>query len=472
MTGAGSLVAGVPIRTWTVVLPLAAIVAVGSAVSPLGVLLLAALLATWAAAGHGLGEVEGRWVSRLLAVAIVARVLVVAAVFLSTNPAVEPYRSIFPDGRFVITRSLWIRDYWMGGVLAPDVALDVFDPYGGDAYFYFFAWVQYWFGAAPFALNLVTVLVLTVFAAGMHRLVRHAFGRLPAFIVLVMLLFVPTLFAWSVSMLKDIAFMALLAMALGGAYWMVRGRGWARPAALVAVVLAVASLGVLREGGVVIGAGGVGLGLAGWLVSRRPATIVLALVLVAAAGWAALSRPSIRDAVTFQVQLAASRHIGHVFTEGYAYRLLDPKYYALSGEALFTMQPAEMGRFLMRAVASFFVVPTPWQVRSLTQLAYVPEQVMWYCLLLLAVPGTWVGLRRDALLTWLLIGGIATAAAVIAPNSGNVGTLIRHREMVLPLVGCLGAVGVAVLLDRIAAFAGAWPAGAAPRAGLAAGANS
>jgi hypothetical protein len=263
--------------------------------------------------------------------------------------------------------------------------------------------------------------------------------------------------------------MALMVSALAGGYWMVRGSWAVRALALAGALSAAACMGLLREGGLVIGAGGLVTGLAGWFVSRRPAILAVAVVVALAAGWTVMSRPGTRAQVEYQVQLAANRHIGHVFTEGYAYRLLDPRFYVLGSESTFDMRPDEMVRFLARAAVSFFVVPAPWQVRSLTQLAFVPEQVMWYCLVLLAVPGAWVGFGRDSLFAWLLLGYVATAVAVISPNSGNVGTLIRHRELVLPLVGCFGAVGLCRLLGWRAVLAAGRPGRAVPGDGATAG---
>jgi hypothetical protein len=80
----------------------------------------------------------------------------------------------------------------------------------------------------------------------------------------------------------------------------------------------------------------------------------------------------------------------------------------------------------------------------------VPQQLIWYALLIFSVPGFVAGLRRDALLTGLLFGTALVGAAAIALASGNVGTLIRHRDMIVPFVVWIGALGAIVTMNRCA----------------------
>jgi hypothetical protein len=99
----------------------------------------------------------------------------------------------------------------------------------------------------------------------------------------------------------------------------------------------------------------------------------------------------------------------------------------------------------------FVLVPLPSHIVSVISLAFVPQQLAWLVLLAFACWGAWIGFRRDALLTGMCIGHCLAAAAVIAPNSGNIGTLIRHRDIIVPLVvwlSGLGAVGALGTISR------------------------
>jgi hypothetical protein len=112
------------------------------------------------------------------------------------------------------------------------------------------------------------------------------------------------------------------------------------------------------------------------------------------------------------------------------------------------MTPLEGLRFAVRALVSFVVVPWPWQIQTRSELAYLPQQVIWYTLVIFAVVGVVAGLKRDVFFTCILAGLIAVGAAVIAINSGNVGTMVRHRDTMVPFVIWLSALGGVTALSR------------------------
>jgi hypothetical protein len=62
-------------------------------------------------------------------------------------------------------------------------------------------------------------------------------------------------------------------------------------------------------------------------------------------------------------------------------------------------------------------------------------------MVVLAAIGVVAGLRSDPLVTCLLCGVTAAGALTIALNSGNIGTMVRHRDTVVPFVVWLSALG-------------------------------
>jgi hypothetical protein len=96
------------------------------------------------------------------------------------------------------------------------------------------------------------------------------------------------------------------------------------------------------------------------------------------------------------------------------------------------------------------VQPLPWEMKSRTLLAYLPEQIVWYLLALLLPFGIYAGLKRDIVLTSVLVAHAAAAILIVALSSGNLGTLIRHRALALPYVVWLSAVGAHDLFRRLA----------------------
>ncbi len=425
-------------------------IALAWTVSPLTVLALLFLLVVCRGAVRDLHGRERSRVIGVLALGVVIRVTTLVAIFLMTDPAHEQFHAIIPDARFAIQRSLMLVNLWRGDSIGPWYALVVFDPYGGHAYARGLALVQEMFGPSPAALVLISVCAFIAAVLLLFRLARRAFGPRVALVGLVILLFWPSWFVWSVSMLKESVVLLLGTVALwGGVHVINRDRVWL---ALALIATGMTGLIALRDGVAAIPAGGTLAGLTAALALRRSAATLTVIGACALAVTLAASRPNAQAFIATQVRAAASRHVGHVFSSGYDYRIVDQRFYSDWPEAPWTMQFDEGVRFLARASASFILVPLPWQLPPTIAFAFLPQQIAWYAVVALALPGFWWGLRRAPQLTMALAGCCVVGLVVIAPNSGNVGTLVRHRDMIMPFLVWLGAAGAV----RIAEGSHAW----------------
>ena len=146
------------------------------------------------------------------------------------------------------------------------------------------------------------------------------------------------------------------------------------------------------------------------------------------------------------VRAAAGRHMGHAYTRGHSYELLDSVFYGR--RSLGAMTRPEAARFIGRGIASMVIYPAPWQARSRSELFYLPEQLIWYLVVFTAVIGVVAGLRRDGLVTCLFAAYAIVALVTVGVSSGNMGTLVRHRAFALPYLGALSAYGTVALLWR------------------------
>lgn len=217
--------------------------------------------------------------------------------------------------------------------------------------------------------------------------------------------------------------------------------GWAS-----AVVAAALALDTTRMGSLWIVCGSLFVAGAGVLVTRSRHVLVVSIVVLPLLVTVALQQSWVQDRVMSRVRTAAAFHIGHVHTDGYAYKLLDQRLY--SGDSLESLTWDEARRFMLRAVSSFVLLPLPSRAESRSQLLFIPQQLIWYALALLAAAGALHASRRDALVAWLFIGLIGVTAVVIAPHEGNMGTLVRHRDGILPFVVQLSAIALTLALSR------------------------
>jgi hypothetical protein len=295
-------------------------------------------------------------------------------------------------------------------------------------------------GNAPYGILVLNALIYAVGALAMYRLVRPVYGGLAALGGLTLLLFLPSLFTWSISALKEPAYMCVGAAEVVAAAALRARRVRNRLLAATATVACAFVLQGLRDGGMAMAAIGVGGGLATSFVITRPRVLLASLVALPIVVAIAFSRPAVQLRAWSAVHEAAYRNWGYINTPGYTYKLLDARFYPNRSDVR-TMTPPEAARFTLRAVADYLTVPLPWRIESRAALAFLPEQIVWYLLVALVPFGIWTGLRRDAVITSLLMAHAAAAALMVALTAGNVGTLVRHRGLALPYVVWLSALG-------------------------------
>src|SRR5690606_8172092 len=140
------------------------------------------------------------------------------------------------------------------------------------------------------------------------------------------------------------------------------------------------------------------------------------------------------------VRRVAYVHWGHINTAGYTYKSLDPRIYE-ERENLYNMTGGEVGRYFVRSIWHYLTAPLPWRIESRATLLVVPELMLWYVLVLRTPIGFIAGYRRDPLVTCVLAASVVGGAVLVAVTGGNIGTLIRHRSLVIPFLVWLGAMG-------------------------------
>lgn len=429
------------------------------ALSPLTVWFSVAMAGVFFWAGRGLPATERRAVWGILALAVAVRVLTIIVLFVTSDPGTNPSFFWDGDGVYLKHRSLVIRDVWMGVPTGTVEFTNGFSRlYGWSSYLYLLAYVQYLTAPSPFGVHLLNVFLFISAAVVLFRMVRPAFGAASAWLGLAFMLLLPTLIAWSVAALKEALYVLLMAVAVKAVVMAARATPvYARLAGLVLLAGAVAANGTVRAGALVIMGGGIAIGIVSSFVVRR---LVLVLILIVslplAAAWL-WQRPAVRVAVINELRPAALTHMGNVRTEGNSYKLLDQRIYSDRDYVIRTLTPPEALRFAVRAVVSFIVMPLPWQVTSRAELVFLGQQVVWYLLVLLAGVGWVAGIRRDSLVTCVLAGVAVVGGVIIALNSGNLGTMVRFRDTIVPFVVWLSARGAISLVNVVVPHGAAGP---------------
>lgn len=423
------------------------LVGVAYTVSPTAVVFLCAIAILLRWAQLGTSPRERRWVLGILLVSLAIRLAILVGVF-AAGGSREGIPVMIGDEWLIKWRSLLLLNMAQGRILAPADYIHVSEEYGRTSVMNLFAIWQGWFGPAPFGTHLINLWLWFAASIMLFRTSRRAFGPLPALGGLIVLLFMPTLVIWSVSALKEPAFFFFTALAIVGATALCGSdRIIGRVAGAIVIAVAVIGIGPVRSSALVVTAGGVGLGVAGWVATRRGWMWVAALCVLMAVGWKLQANPVVQAQVMKNFRLAANNHLGHVQTLGYSYKLLDQRFYMnWDVDPIKTLQPEEAARFTGRALVSFVTEPIPWQAQG-AAVAFIAQQMVWYLLAALAVAGAISGWRRDAVFTWMLIGNVIVGGAVVALFNGNVGTFVRFRDSVVTIIVWLSALGGCAVIE-------------------------
>lgn len=431
----------------------AAGVALGVALtlSPLTVLVLAAFALVLRRFACTLPPDEQWWFVRLFGLALAMRLAAIGALFLVSAHDSQSSGILFGDEAYALARSWRLRNILLG---IPQLKYDymiAFEGYGRSSYLWVMTYLQVLVGPAPYGLRVLNAALFLGAVLLLFRVTRRAFGAFTAFTGSFVLLFLPTLFAWSISLLKESFYFLLTVTVLAAVVELTGTTSWRTRAVCAAIVAgALLALRDLREGAVVLTVSGLAAGLAGAYVLGRRSRIVIVSAGLAALVVAVTVVPSLRSRALAFVEQAATANAGHVFTVGHGYKLLDEGFYIRpSAKPEFDLTPTEAARYVVRAVASYLVVPLPWQMSTRGELTYLPEQIFWYALLILAPVGAIAAARRDRMVASMLIAYVLPTAAAVAMTTGNVGTLIRHRTLIVPFVVWMGAMGFAALLQRL-----------------------
>jgi hypothetical protein len=428
----------------------------------LGIAYTLSPLTIWAAVGTALlgrslvKDLEGterRVILAIFIIAILARLAILAGLFLSVDHTATPFGSLFGDEEYFKRRSMWLRSMALGVNVSEADRNYALDEYSETSYLYLLAFLQMLVGDAPYGVHVLSMSAYLAAAVWLFRFARRGFGPAPAALAFFGVLFLPTLFFWSVSALRESVHFLLTFAAIAGASEAIAGDRWRNRLVNVGIAAAAAyALKDFRAGSMSMVAASIVAGTIAAMAAKSARRLVFVCLLAIVVGGLALARPAVQERIMGSLRVSALRHQGHAFTGGLHYQVLDPRFYeARSISIVNDITRPEAARYVIRALIAGLVLPWPWQAETRLLQAYLPEHVLWFVMIALLPFGIRAGLSRHPVATLIMASYIGVMFAAIALYSGNVGTLARHRGLLLPFVICLSAVAVCDLLARVAA---------------------
>jgi hypothetical protein len=92
--------------------------------------------------------------------------------------------------------------------------------------------------------------------------------------------------------------------------------------------------------------------------------------------------------------------------------------------------------------------PTPWSISRMKDMPFIPEMTAWYAILALALIGLVASFKVDWRRLSLPVTFTAAILCVLALVEGNVGTIFRHRAMLMPTTFIAAGMGLTWILSR------------------------
>ncbi len=323
--------------------------------------------------------------------------------------------------------------------------------YGWNGYVYVIGLFYYLFGYSPVSVKLINCLLGALLGPILFFLAKSCFNASIGRWSSIAVAFFPSLILWSATNLKESSFigMTLLLLLL---FSRIRESPDVRSrlfygclflfALLVHMTLRSAFFSFLLVGAVLISQGIIFLKRKSWF---------LVLTLGVVAGFTCMRWVDIRSGLMMPLFY---RHLGYVGTAGVSYEYLPEEFYTHSksyrNEPLEDLsseiKPAVLVLAVAKSVFHYLVEPLPWKMDNLFLLFISPQMLFWYLILLLAFLGIGWSLRWNLDRSLFLCVTLFSWIVLMAPASGNVGTLFRIRDTVTPFFLIFASVGIRILL--------------------------
>ncbi|MFQ5915012.1 MAG: ArnT family glycosyltransferase [Nitrospinota bacterium] len=415
---------------------------------------------------------ERTWLGRLIYAALAARLLFIffyyplasslgwtAAWFALDVPGFH-VPVLFGDGAEAILMSRAWALFWRGEWVSPGEVSEIFNPdrsvfsiHGDVRHLLPQSFLFFVFGVEPAGARVLSAVVSVLAGVVGYAALRDRFGVRAARWGAALLCFWPTLFLWSLDALKEPYFiLAVVSSAyFGERFSRGEGRGWL--AGSVATLVAALSIrtrwlppialtAALCLGGVVIQRA-----LRRFALWQRIGCGLVALGLVAsfAAAWA----PG-RRLVDYYVLESISAH--RIFATGFGsgYKVWPAQYYSsIMTRLQKTFRWRDAAAAWANNLGHVLLEPFPRWWKGRKGIAYFLLAVPWWLALAMAFLGGWKIAIRRAGIGWAYLAYVAITLGFLAIFSGNVGTLIRHRDSASPVLLMIAAIGVPTLGWRV-----------------------
>ncbi len=300
------------------------------------------------------------------------------------------------------------------------------------------------FGHDIVSLKYVNILAICATAWIMYDFAKNIYSGAAGRIALAIILFWPTVFIWSLTDLKE----SHLLFAVACSFWLLdraaREKARHRKAVFIMLSALFAFYFVLLKiklmmpvfilsASLIILYNALYYGF-----SRDPALSrkVLYLSLIPAAAAIMAFGGRIMEAAKHMYALILHYHIGFLNSGGWNVDLIGDQ-----SQNFFTLQ--FIMKYIAKAWAGFFLEPLPWHFYSYSLMATYPMMLAWYIITAFSVVGVirtyYAGKSKEV---FIMLAFTAIYVTVVGMSVANIGTIIRFRDVIVPIVAVFAGIGM------------------------------
>jgi len=323
---------------------------------------------------------------------------------------------------YLVNITSYARDY-----ILPEVGGYQIGPYT-----YFIAYLFFIFGYVPLMVKFINVFFSVLMGVVVYFMAKDLFERKIAKISSILVSFFPSTFLFSITALKDtIANFFLVFMV----WLLIRYNQRGRIAHLALTIPSLLFLYFLRDRFVLfyLCAALLSLFVTRVRFSRKLAILILCVALI---NFTPFKNRLIKQFNLYQIFRV---HYGYVGTPGRNYKLY-PEYFYAKSDSQIEFRDTVVAFF--KGSVHALLEPFLWKASTTEDLLFYPQMLFWYFLLPFSALGLIIGLRYNYSNTMCVFIFLLVMHFVLSLFEGNVGTVFRHREMVVPFILILAVAGL------------------------------
>ena len=293
------------------------------------------------------------------------------------------------------------------------------------SYDFWNAIVYYFTGKNPLSLIFINCLASSLTVIFIYHITKQLYNEKAAKISAILTAFWPSLFTWSIQNLKEPLSIFLITALIWAILWLkIKFRFYL----LFVIILASITLKELRLiSFFMFYAVILPLSLILFLWKKNKVLFIF-LILLAGIG----------------LTMAMSNYLKHRSLLEYIDYMRTVRAYGNTAflSNMDITNPTKLMFFAPVALLVSWLAPFPWQIGSMSQITAIPEMLLYYTLLPAMFLGWGFIMKHKIREGGIIVLYIFIMMLVLAFIEGNIGTLFRHRAMVLPFMFILIGIGI------------------------------